>query len=110
MGAEPQRYSPGSALRGRKMDTRWRLRRVLTADHCVAPVPEVNEARKMPGGRLSGPKLRQKMLDALTKRFGPGEWILPGAMTTPYLNLDLVRARMLEPAAVERVAADAASG
>jgi hypothetical protein len=83
---------------------------VLTADHGVAPLPEVNQARKMPGGRLSEPKLRQKMLDALTKRFGPGEWILPGAITTPYLNLDLVRTRMLEPAAVERVAADAASG
>jgi hypothetical protein len=80
---------------------------VLTADHGVAPVPEVNQARKMPGGRLSDPKLRQKMMDALTKRFGPGEWILPGAITTPYLNLDLIRTRTLDPAAVERVAADA---
>ena len=26
---------------------------VLTADHGVAPVPEVNQARHMPGGRLA---------------------------------------------------------
>ena len=46
---------------------------VLTADHGVAPVPEVNEARKMPGGRLSDARLSRKMSDALTKRFGPGK-------------------------------------
>jgi arylsulfatase A-like enzyme len=80
----------------------------LTADHGVAPLPELNQARKMPGGRLSEPKLRQKMTEALTKRFGPGEWLVPGTITTPYLNLNLVHTRKLDPAAVERTAADAA--
>jgi Type I phosphodiesterase / nucleotide pyrophosphatase len=70
---------------------------VLTADHGVAPLPELNQARTMPGGRLSEPKLRQKMT-----RFGPGEWLLPGTVTTPYLNLNLVHTRRLDPAAVER--------
>jgi hypothetical protein len=81
---------------------------VLTADHGVAPLPELNQARKMPGGRLSEPNLRQKMMEALTKRFGPGEWLLPGAITTPYLNLNLIHTRRLDPTAVERIAADAA--
>ncbi|HMD50665.1 MAG TPA: alkaline phosphatase family protein [Bryobacteraceae bacterium] len=82
---------------------------VLTADHGVAPVPEVNEARKMPGGRLSDARLAQDMTDALTKRFGPGKWLLPGPATTPYLNLELIQSHRLDPAEVERVAAHAAA-
>jgi predicted AlkP superfamily pyrophosphatase or phosphodiesterase len=82
---------------------------ILTADHGVAPVPEINEARKMPGGRLSEVRLSQKMSDALTKRFGPGKWFVPGSATMPYLNLELVKARKLDVDDVERVAAEAAS-
>jgi arylsulfatase A-like enzyme len=82
---------------------------ILTADHGVAPVPEINEARKMPGGRLSEARLSQKMSDALTKRFGPGKWFVPGSATMPYLNLELVKARKLDVDDVERVAAEAAS-
>ena len=81
---------------------------VLTADHGVAPVPEVNEARKMPGGRLSGARIRQKIDDALIRRFGPGAWMLPGGTEMLYLNQDLIRTKKLNPADVERVAADAA--
>ena len=82
---------------------------VLTADHGVAPVPEVSEARKMPGGRLSEPELSRKMSDALTERFGPGKWFLPGSATMPYLNLELIKTRKLDLDEVERVAAQAAS-
>jgi hypothetical protein len=81
---------------------------VLTADHGVAPVPEVNEARKMPGGRLKGAEVLQKITDALAKRFGPGKWVLSGSGAALYLNLDLIRTQNLNPAEVERVAADAA--
>ncbi len=80
----------------------------LTSDHGVAPLPEVNQARNMPGGRLSEARLSKKMTDALTRRYGAGAWLLPGLATMPYLNLKLIRARNLDPAAVERVAADAA--
>ncbi len=82
---------------------------VLTADHGVAPVPEVNEARNMPGGRLSASRLAQDMSDALVKQFGPGKWLLPAPANTPYLNLDLIQSHKLSPAEVERVAAQAAS-
>ncbi len=82
---------------------------VLTADHVVAPVPEVNQARHMPGGRLSEPSLVTAITDALNKRFGPGDWLLKGSVTMPYFNLKLIQQHNLDRAAVERVAADAAA-
>lgn len=81
---------------------------VLTADHGVAPVPEVSQALKMPGGRLSDFQLLSKMKGALVKRFGPGEWLLPSPTTMQYLNLPLIHTKKLDPAEVERVAAEAA--
>ncbi len=81
---------------------------VLTADHGVAPVPEVNMARKMPGGRLSAPALSQAINSALEKRFGPGKWLMPGATQAPYLNLELIREHKLNPEDFERVIAEAA--
>jgi predicted AlkP superfamily pyrophosphatase or phosphodiesterase len=80
---------------------------ILTADHGVAPVPEVNQARKMPGGRLKGAELTAKINDAITLRFGPGKWLLAGSSSI-YLNLDLIRAQKLDAADVERAAAQAA--
>lgn len=77
---------------------------VLTADHGVAPVPEVNEARKMPGGRLRTLRLN----DALIKRFGPGKWLVAESGGMAYLNYDLIHKQKLDPAQVERAAADAA--
>jgi predicted AlkP superfamily pyrophosphatase or phosphodiesterase len=82
---------------------------VLTADHGVAPVPELNQARNMPGGRLSEAHLAQDMTDALVKRFGPGKWLMPGPASVPYLNLELIQSHNLDPAEVERVAAQAAA-
>ena len=81
---------------------------VLTADHGVAPVPEVNQARKMPGGRIKPAELFEKISAALTARFGPGKWLLSNSAVMPYLNLELIAEHKLDPAAVERVAAEAA--
>jgi predicted AlkP superfamily pyrophosphatase or phosphodiesterase len=81
---------------------------VLTADHGVAPVPEVSIARNMPGGRLSDSHLTRAINEALMKRFGPGKWLLGGPVTMPYLNLELINSHKLNPADVERTAADAA--
>jgi arylsulfatase A-like enzyme len=82
---------------------------VLTADHGVAPVPEVNEARHMPGGRLSGPGFIERVSGALEKRFGPGKWLLSNSPTMLYLNLELIQTRKLDLKDVERVAAQAAA-
>jgi predicted AlkP superfamily pyrophosphatase or phosphodiesterase len=81
---------------------------VLTADHGVAPLPELNQARKMPGGRLSETHLTQTITNALNKRFGTGKWLMPGTVLNSYLNLGLIQSRKLDAAEVERVAADAA--
>lgn len=84
---------------------------VLTADHGVAPVPEVNQKRHMPGGRLDSQIVNGRITDALIRRFGPGAWLVPASPATmPYLNLKLVSALKLSLAEVERVAADAAAG
>jgi hypothetical protein len=81
---------------------------VMTADHGVAPVPEVNEARRMPGGRVPQGPIRKAIEEALTSHFGEGSWILNGPDIALYFNQDLIRERKLDPAEVERVAAEAA--
>lgn len=81
---------------------------VLTADHGVAPVPEVNERRHMPGGRLSEKALGQAIDNALVKRYGSDKWLLPSPAYAPYLNLETVRAHKLDPAEVEKTIAEAA--
>jgi len=83
---------------------------VLTADHGVAPVPEVNQARHMPGGRLDATKVADAITGALTRRFGPGQWLVGGLANMPYLNLKLVSTLKLDLGLVEQVAAAAARG
>jgi hypothetical protein len=80
---------------------------VLTADHGVAPVPEVNQARRMPGGRLSETALFNALRDALTAKYGPGKWVAGNSGPVPYLNRELMREKNLDPAEVEKTAADA---
>jgi predicted AlkP superfamily pyrophosphatase or phosphodiesterase len=82
---------------------------VMTADHGVAPVPEVNQARHMIGGRNSQPELLKTMNDAMAAKYGPGQWILANAGPIPYLNVKLIESKKLDMAQVELVAANAAS-
>jgi arylsulfatase A-like enzyme len=80
---------------------------VLTADHGVAPVPEVNRQRRMPGGRLNVRQLRQAVEQALTARFGRGQWMLPGNAEAIQFNPDPVPGQKIEREEMERVAAEA---
>jgi predicted AlkP superfamily pyrophosphatase or phosphodiesterase len=80
---------------------------VLTADHGVSPVPEVNEARRMPGGRINMVALRTALQLALAEKYGPGNWITGIVGEMPYLNRSLVQQYKLNEADVERTAADA---
>src|SRR5258708_3340577 len=82
---------------------------ILTADHGVSPVPEVNQSRRLPGGRLNEVALTQKIEAALTKRFGLGKWLIPGPTSNLYLNLEQIAKLKLDPAEVERVAAESIS-
>lgn len=80
---------------------------VLTADHGVAPIPEVNQQRKMPGGRLSESDLFSTIDAALAAKYGAGSWIVGNAGPVPYLNLNLIQEKKLTRAEVEHTAADA---
>ncbi len=81
---------------------------VLTADHGVAPVPEVNQARKMPGGRLDAGQLMAAVRAALTARFGEGQWLVPGGAAI-YLNDAELARRGVDAREARRVAAEAAA-
>ena len=81
---------------------------VLTADHGVAPVPEVQAARKMNGGRISDSDIARAISDALTAKYGAGAWLQTRSGSTPYLNLDLIESKKLNLAEVEKTAAEAA--
>jgi hypothetical protein len=81
----------------------------FTADHGVAPVPEVQQQRKLPGGRMKSEELFGPITAALTAKYGEGKWILATAGTSPYLNHALIAEKGLDPSEVRRVAAVAAS-
>jgi predicted AlkP superfamily pyrophosphatase or phosphodiesterase len=81
---------------------------VLTADHGVAPLPEVNASRKMPGGRILPGVVAKVVQAALVKAYGDGDWIANSTDSSVYLNLDLMAAKKLSRAEVDRTAAEAA--
>lgn len=83
---------------------------VFTADHGVAPVPEVNQARRMPGGRLDAATISGAIGDALSAKFGQGSWFLYAASGFLYLNYDTVKKNNADSAEVRRYAAEIARG
>jgi hypothetical protein len=81
---------------------------LFTTDHGVAPVPEVQAERKLPGGRLKADELFGPIQAALTARYGEGKWILATAGSSPYLNHALMAEKGVDPAEARKVAAEAA--
>jgi len=82
---------------------------VLTGDHGVAPSAEEAKRNHMPGGRMAAGVLRAAVQNALTERFGEGAWISGLYEVAIYLNRDLITQKKLDPAEVDRVAAEALS-
>ncbi len=80
---------------------------VMTADHGVTPVPEVNRARKMPGGRIVENDLLNTIQQSLVTQFGDGKWVVGHSGPVPYFNYDLIAEKKLDPAVVEETAAEA---
>jgi arylsulfatase A-like enzyme len=80
---------------------------VMTADHGVSPVPELNRARRMPGGRIPLREVLGAVQNALSTHFGDGKWIVGNEGPVPYLNYDLMNEKKLDPGVVEEVAAEA---
>jgi predicted AlkP superfamily pyrophosphatase or phosphodiesterase len=62
----------------------------LTADHGVAPVPEVSARRKMPGGRMKDSDVINAVERRLTEKFGRGKWSVGKGGEQIYLNPQLV--------------------
>jgi predicted AlkP superfamily pyrophosphatase or phosphodiesterase len=83
---------------------------VMTADHGVSPVPEVNQQRKMPGGRMPARIVRDTVQAALSRKYGEGNWISSPSEHSLYLNLELIHEKKLDRAEVNRAAAGAAMG
>lgn len=83
---------------------------VFTSDHGVAPVPEVNQARKMPGGRLDSTVISRTISAALTTKFGPGDWFVFDTYGFLYLNYETVKKNNADAAEVRRYAAEIARG
>lgn len=79
----------------------------LTADHGVAPVPEILAAHHEGGGRVRR-GFFTPIEEALDARFGAEEWIVGTAGSSPYLNYDAIARLGLDAADVRRVAAEAA--
>jgi arylsulfatase A-like enzyme len=81
----------------------------FTTDHGVAPVPEMQAARKLPGGRIKQEALFGPIAAALTAKYGEGQWIVATAGTSPYLNHALIAQKGLDPVEVRKAAAAAAA-
>jgi hypothetical protein len=77
----------------------------LTADHGVAPVPELMAERRMPGGRMKTADLADPVGAALTAAYGPGKWVVGTAGSGLYLNRALIRDKNLDEAEVQGRAA-----
>ncbi len=81
---------------------------VMSADHGVAPMPELMQQRRMPGGRIPEQAVEEKVQQRLTALYGEGKWVVGTTGPAPYLNLELIRQKSLDAAEVRRRAAEAA--
>ena len=93
------------------LDAQVGMRNVLiafTADHGVAPTPEVNMQRHMPGGRLQEKAVAEATEKRLKERYGDGKWLEGGTGMMQYLNLALIAQKRLNAAEVRATAAAAA--
>jgi len=81
---------------------------ILTADHGIAPLPEVMAKRRMPGGRLLRTDLVDPVEAALAAAYGAGKWVEGRAGSSLYLNRALMKDRKLDPRQVQETAARAA--
>jgi predicted AlkP superfamily pyrophosphatase or phosphodiesterase len=79
---------------------------ILTADHGVAPSGEESQANHMPGGRMAAGLIQAAITSALSAKFGEGDWISGLYELFVYFNRDLIAKKNLDPALVERVAAE----
>jgi len=83
---------------------------VFTADHGVAPMPDGQPGRRIPGGRMPAGIVQNNVQAELTRRYGEGIWIVSPSEHSLYLNRELIQKKNLALAEVEQTAKEAASG
>jgi predicted AlkP superfamily pyrophosphatase or phosphodiesterase len=76
---------------------------VISADHGVAPAPEVQEQRKMPGGYV-WVDVVDIVRSAFERKFGPGELILGNVDNAIYFDYKAIDKRKLEVSDLYRTA------
>lgn len=82
---------------------------VFTADHGVAPMPDGQPGRRIPGGRMPAKIILGNVQAELARRYGEGNWILSPSEHSLYLNRDLIQKKNLALAEVEQAAKEAVS-
>ncbi|MGJ5813555.1 alkaline phosphatase family protein [Paludibaculum fermentans] len=80
---------------------------VLSADHGVAPLPELMATRKMPGGRIQESAVLDAVTAALNAKYGESKWVLGKSGPSPYLDHKLIADSKLDLEEVQQVAAHA---
>ncbi|MDX2153900.1 MAG: alkaline phosphatase family protein [Bryobacteraceae bacterium] len=80
---------------------------VFTSDHGVAPVPELQKKRRMPGGRIVESAVLKAAEDAVTAKYGPAKWVVGKSGPAPYFDHNLIRQNGLDLAEVQNAAAEA---
>ncbi len=83
---------------------------IFTGDHGVAPMPDGQPGRRIPGGRMPARIIQTTVQAELTRRYGEGNWILSPSEHSLYLNRDLIQKKKLLLAEVEQAAKEAVSG
>ena len=73
---------------------------VFSADHGVAPIPRVNNERKMPGGTLGAKAILAKLDERLDAVYGRGEWFPRPELPAIYVNRNLIAHLGLDAARV----------
>ncbi|MDZ4796727.1 MAG: alkaline phosphatase family protein [Bryobacteraceae bacterium] len=80
---------------------------MMTADHGVAPLPEVMQQRKMPGGRITEGAVLGAIDSALSAKYGEAKWVIGRSGPAPYLDYEVIDGKKLSHEEVENVAAAA---
>ncbi len=81
---------------------------VLTADHGVAPLPELTAERRIGGGRMPTKAVTDAVQAALDQKFGKAKWIANPGSETLYLDHELIREKKQDLAEMQKIAAEGA--
>ena len=82
---------------------------IFTGDHGVAPMPDGQAGKRIPGGRMPTGIIQTNVQNELTRRYGEGNWILSPSEHSLYLNRGLIQKKNLALAEVEQAAKEAVS-